>query len=67
LQIWNVQTGLLLRVCRGHEGEITDMSVSVDNTLLASASTDKRIRVWSLKVRDCEGRFISAIEANILP
>ncbi len=33
---------------RGHTGEITELQVNFENTLLASGSTDKTIRIWSL-------------------
>lgn len=31
---------------RGHSGEVTDISLSVDNTMIASGSLDKSVRVW---------------------
>ena len=33
---------------RGHEGEVMDMQVHPDNTLLASCDDKKMIRIWSL-------------------
>ena len=41
----------LLATLRGHSAEITDMAVSFENTLLASGSCDKVVRVWCLKTR----------------
>ena len=41
---------MLLRSCRGHDAEITDLAVSADNRLLASGDTAHQIRVWSLQV-----------------
>ena len=49
LKIWSVATGMLLAVCRGHRNEISDIKVSADNSMVASASMDGTIRVWSLK------------------
>lgn len=40
--------GRLLVTLRGATGEITDMAVNPENTLLAVGSNDKLIRVWSL-------------------
>ena len=34
---------------RGHEGEVMDMEVHPDNTLLASCDDKKMIRIWCLK------------------
>ncbi|GBG59276.1 hypothetical protein CBR_g32291 [Chara braunii] len=48
VKIWEVNSGFLLRSCRGHQGDITDLAVSSDNVLVASSSNDFSIRVWSL-------------------
>lgn len=48
VKIWSTETGFCLRSCRGHEGDITDLSVSSGNVLVASASNDFTIRVWRL-------------------
>ncbi len=50
-QIWSLQGGRLLKTCRGHEAEISDLVLSPNHELLASASHDCTIRIWSLKVR----------------
>lgn len=34
---------------RGHSGEISDLAVSHENTLLASGSNDKTVRVWCMQ------------------
>lgn len=49
IKIWSATSGRLLATLRGHQGEITDLSVSIDNDILASGSTDKRIRLWNLR------------------
>lgn len=48
VKIWCTETGFCLRSCRGHEGDITELSVSSGNSLVASASNDCTIRVWRL-------------------
>ena len=48
-----METALLLVSCRGHEGEVTDLALSRDGTLLASSSTDSTVRCWSLEVGAC--------------
>ncbi|KAL3849678.1 hypothetical protein ACJIZ3_011560 [Penstemon smallii] len=48
VKIWSMETAFCLGSCRGHEGDITDLSVSSNNALVASASNDYSIRVWRL-------------------
>ncbi|KAI9070995.1 hypothetical protein K1719_014738 [Acacia pycnantha] len=43
-----METTFCLASCRGHEGDITDLAVSSNNALVASASNDFVIRVWCL-------------------
>lgn len=50
MQVWSLSTFLLLAVCRGHDAEVTELSINATNTLLASCSNDSTIRVWSLQV-----------------
>ena len=49
MQIWSVQTALLLRSCRGHDGEVTDLAINLNSTMVASSSNDTTIRCWSLE------------------
>ena len=48
VKIWSIETGRLLVSLRGHSLEITDMAINHENTLLATGSCDKTIRVWNL-------------------
>ncbi|KAL2507578.1 WD40/YVTN repeat-like-containing domain [Forsythia ovata] len=48
VKIWSMETAFCLASCRGHEGDITDLSVSSNNAVVASASNDYSIRVWRL-------------------
>jgi WD40 repeat protein len=50
MQVWCVTTGLLLVTARGHTGEISDLSLSADGSMVASGATDADVRVWSLQV-----------------
>lgn len=50
LQIWSADTAVLVTACRGHAGEVTDLSVAVDDSLVASSSNDSTVRCWSLMV-----------------
>ncbi|KAL0348600.1 UNVERIFIED_CONTAM: PH-interacting protein [Sesamum angustifolium] len=48
VKIWSMETAYCLASCRGHEGDITDLAVNFNNTLVASASNDCVIRVvWN--------------------
>ncbi|XP_077360353.1 bromodomain and WD repeat-containing protein 3 isoform X2 [Festucalex cinctus] len=49
VKIWATDDGRLLATLRGHEAEICDMAVNYENSLLASASCDKIIRMWCLR------------------
>lgn len=49
VKIWATDDGRLLATLRGHSAEICDMAVNHENTLIASASCDKIIRVWCLR------------------
>ena len=46
VKIWSAITGRLLATLRGHASEITDISISYDNRLVAAGSCDKCVRVW---------------------
>ncbi|KAG9139397.1 hypothetical protein Leryth_017313 [Lithospermum erythrorhizon] len=48
VKIWSMETAYCLASCRGHEGDITDLAVNINNTLVASSSNDCVIRVWRL-------------------
>lgn len=44
----NARGAILVSTFRGHAGVITDIDVSVDNALLATASEDGDVRIWGL-------------------
>lgn len=48
INVWSVQTGQLLDTLSGHEGPVSCLSFSQENSILASASWDKTIRIWSI-------------------
>ena len=45
----NMRGAVLVCTLRGHAGVITDIDVSVDNALLATASVDGDVRIWGLR------------------
>lgn len=61
VKIWSMETAFCLASCRGHEGDITDLAVNLNNTLVASASNDYNIRVWRLP----DGLPISVLRGHI--
>lgn len=48
VKVWSSFAGTLRFTFRGHHAEITDLTISFENTVLASASIDKTVRVWCL-------------------
>lgn len=46
--VWSVQTGQLLDSLTGHEGPISFLAFGKESSVLASASWDKTIRIWSI-------------------
>ncbi|SCU87928.1 LAMI_0D08064g1_1 [Lachancea mirantina] len=48
VHVWSVQTGQLVETLSGHEGPVSCLSFSQENGLLASASWDKTVRIWSI-------------------
>ena len=46
IRFWDVETGKLVRVLMGHDGEVKTLAWSVDRKTLASGSRDKTIRLW---------------------
>ncbi|KAL8232778.1 hypothetical protein R6Q57_002556 [Mikania cordata] len=61
VKIWSMETAFCLASCRGHEGDITDLAVNLNNYLVASASNDYNIRVWRLP----DGMPISVLRGHI--
>lgn len=51
VKIWDVQKGLLVRTCKGHQEYISFIAISPDNSLFASSCTQGNIRIWRL----CDG------------
>ncbi|KAI5955532.1 PWP2 [Candida theae] len=52
IYVWSVQTGNLLDSLTGHEGPISCLSFGQENSILASASWDKTVRIWNIFSRN---------------
>lgn len=61
MQIWSLETGLLLVTGRGHTGEISDLSLSADGSMVASGSVDGDVRIWSMMVGTAKEYHIPAV------
>lgn len=48
VKVWCVRTGHLIHTIRGHQNVITDIAINQENTLIATASTDGCVRVWTM-------------------
>lgn len=48
IYVWSVQTSQLVDTLSGHTGPVSCLSFGVENSILASASWDKTVRVWSI-------------------
>lgn len=46
IRIWNVESGKLTHLLKGHDFVVSDVAFSPDGKLLASASYDESIKIW---------------------
>ena len=45
----NIRGAVLVCTLRGHAGVVTDLDVSADNAMLATASVDGDVRIWGMR------------------
>lgn len=63
--VWSVQTAQLLDSLSGHEGPISCLAFGAENSVLASASWDKTIRIWNIFSRSQQVEPIE-IQSDVL-
>jgi WD40 repeat protein len=49
IRLYDLRSGKLLRLLKGHENVIHDLAFSPDGSLLASGSSDRTVRVWEMR------------------
>lgn len=57
IRIWDVKTGKCLRTLDGHDNAVHSAMFGNDDTSIISASSDKTVRLWSLKSNNPLGMF----------
>lgn len=60
IQMWNPQTGQLLRTLKGHASPVADVAISPDGKILVSGSRDKTIKLWDINT----GQLIRTITGH---
>ncbi|KAJ3322653.1 hypothetical protein HDV06_002867 [Boothiomyces sp. JEL0866] len=65
VKVWCTRTGYLLHTLRPHQtlirqeqGVIVDLSINSTNTLLATCSSDKTIRLWDMNTWEPKGYYL---------
>ena len=54
VRLWDLSNRRQLACFRGHEGEITELTFSFDDTQVLSASEDGTVRVWNAHYRESQ-------------
>ncbi|OHD76088.1 MAG: hypothetical protein A3J97_14570 [Spirochaetes bacterium RIFOXYC1_FULL_54_7] len=57
MNIWNIQSGKVLRSCVGHTRNILSIDTSVDGKYALTGSEDMNVRLWDLATGRCLGVF----------
>jgi len=53
IKLWDVQTGGVIKTFCSHTGQVYSVSISADNTTIASASEGGVLCLWNIKTGNC--------------
>jgi len=53
VKLWDVQTGGIVKTFHGHNNIVGSVSISADDTMIASGSYDNTIRLWDIQTQVC--------------
>ena len=54
IDVWDVPTGTLFQMFRGHTGVVCSVAFSSCQTIIASGGYDKTIRIWNILSGCCD-------------
>ncbi len=57
--IWNLSSGNILQILKGHNGFIKSLEFSPDGKYLASGSLDRTIILWSTDFNEAKSKYFS--------
>lgn len=64
IQLWNMNTGRVLRTFAGHSSIVSSLAISKDGTLALSGSYDRSIKLWNLSTGALVRTFVDTSEVD---
>lgn len=58
IDIWEISTGLIINILRGHQSQVTRAYFSTDSFYIFSSSCDGTVRVWDSTVKETSNLMI---------
>jgi len=52
IKLWDVHSGKLITILRGHSGMVNCVDFNADGSLLASGGNDRKIKIWNMNTLD---------------
>ena len=53
VNLWDIQTGGVIKTFYGHTGQVLSVSISQNCAVIASGSMDETIRLWNVQTGEC--------------